>query len=155
MKNNFYKKKIILMIALCVIVIVGGLISVFDFYYKIKRFPKPSLSTQQADWVLSSASRRKSLIPFWKRSKAAGYYTQNGIKFFFFFPAALISWGVAFGLSLMPRLTIGKVVVNKSLISLDKKKDAIKVNTADQQSLSAVLFVRCLVNQPKNLVGLL
>ncbi len=38
---------------------------------KIKRFPKPSLSPQQADEVLRSASRRKSLISNW-RSKLQG-----------------------------------------------------------------------------------
>ena len=45
----------------------------------IERFPKPSLSPQQADGVLRSASRRKSLISNWAQ-QAAGYLTQFEIK---------------------------------------------------------------------------
>ncbi len=46
---------------------------------EIKRFPKPLLSPQQADGVLRSASRRKSLMSNWAQ-QAAGHYTQFEIK---------------------------------------------------------------------------
>ena len=45
----------------------------------IKKFPKPSLSPQQADGVLRSASRRKFLIPFCNAASCR-VLTQNGIK---------------------------------------------------------------------------
>ena len=47
---------------------------------KIKRFPKPSLSPQQADGVLRSASRRKSLIFHLERSKLRGIQPKWKIK---------------------------------------------------------------------------
>ncbi len=47
-------------------------LNTFDkcFFYSIKRFPKPSLSPQQADGVLRSASRRKSLTSNWAQQAA-------------------------------------------------------------------------------------
>jgi predicted RNase H-like HicB family nuclease len=49
-------------------------------FNKIKRFPKPSLSPQQADGVLRSASRRKSLTLHLERSKLRGIKPKWRIK---------------------------------------------------------------------------